>query len=232
MNYNLYAYNNNYVKIYDDNLSYSGCYFVSLTGYSPTHDYQHYYLDSGSTNNLVGVYPDCYCTGRTLFNLIQETPGFRKYYYTARGCEDGVSYYFYSPDPNLPTDKVIKIIDYDGAFETQVCVGYITKTLVDGYKIHLTGFTYDDCSECAASFPTPTPTSTPFPSPTPSALYYKLNSCSDFAPSIYTAITPGVASQRYYDYINNIYYVWDNLTTSVPGSIGSVAIISGQSGCP
>jgi hypothetical protein len=229
LNYHLYAYNGNYVKLYNDSLTYLGNYAVSLTVYDPTHDYQHYYLDSGGTNNLVGVFADCFCTGRTPFNIIQETPGFRKYYYTARGCDDGISYYFNSPDPNLPNNDVIKITDSNGL--NTICVGYVTKTLVEGFSLHVTGSTYGDCAECQASFPTPTPSPTPQPTPTPTPIYYKLDNCSGGGQG-YTSLTPGIASQRYIDPISGIFYVWDNTTTSTPGTIVTVQLVSGQSGCP
>jgi hypothetical protein len=231
LNYNLYAYNQNYVKLYNDSLNYLGNYSVSITTYDPTHDYQHYYLDTGSTNNLVGVFADCSCTGRTPFNIVQEEPALRRYYYTGTRCEDGVSQYFYSYEPNLPNNKTILVTNYD-VFADRFCVNNVTKTSVQGYSNHISGYTFDSCIQCENAFPTPTPTATPLPTPTPTPIYYKLNACSGGFGVVYTAITPGVTNQRYFDYTTSTYYVWDNTTTSVPGVIGSVNILSGQSGCP
>ena len=87
------------------------------------------------------------------------------------------------------------------------------------------------------SSPTTTQTQTPSATATqtPSAtrpLYYKLDACAPETGQGYTAIVPGVASQRYYDFINDVYYVWDNTTTLSPFVIVNVNIVSGQSGCP
>lgn len=86
-------------------------------------------------------------------------------------------------------------------------------------------------TQTATQTRTPTQTGTQTPTPT-RPLYYKLDSCTGGFPQVYTAIIPGIASQRYYDYINAVYYVWDNTTTVSPGTIGTVNIVSGQSGCP
>ena len=77
---------------------------------------------------------------------------------------------------------------------------------------------------------TPTPDVTPSPTPS-NTLYYKLDACIA-SPSIYTTAVPLIASQRYYDFDNDIYYVWDNTTTTFPGTIVTVAIQYGDSGCP
>jgi hypothetical protein len=74
LNYNLYAYIGNYVKLYDDSLNYLGCYTVSGGTYNSGYTYSHFYLSSGYTNTGVGVYDNCSCTGRTPFTLVQETP--------------------------------------------------------------------------------------------------------------------------------------------------------------
>jgi hypothetical protein len=65
--------------------------------------------------------------------------------------------------------------------------------------------------------------------------YYKLNSCEQSGGTVYTQIQPNIASQQYYDYGNNVYYVWDNTSvtdTSSPGVVGNVQLVSSQSGCP
>ena len=89
-------------------------------------------------------------------------------------------------------------------------------------------------SQTATQTLTPTNTRTPnaTPSQTPTrTVYYKLDNCSGGAQG-YTLTAPLIASQRYYDVVNNVYYVWDNTTTVSPGTIPSVSIVSGQSGCP
>lgn len=73
LNYNLYAYIGNYVKLYDDNLTPLGCHEVVLACCDEENDYQHYYISSGYTASGVAVYPDCDCTGNTLFNVVQQT---------------------------------------------------------------------------------------------------------------------------------------------------------------
>ena len=70
--YNLYAYAGNYVQLYDDSLNPLGCHQVQVGTYNENNNYQHYYLASGFTPNLVAVYPDCSCTGRTIFNVVQQ----------------------------------------------------------------------------------------------------------------------------------------------------------------
>lgn len=72
LNYNLYAYIGNYVKVYDDNLNYLGCFQVQADTYNSNNQYSHYYINSGYTTNSVAVYSDCTCTGRTPFTLVQE----------------------------------------------------------------------------------------------------------------------------------------------------------------
>ena len=74
LNYNLYAYIGNYVKVYDDNLNFIDCYQVFEEQYDPTHDYKHYYFSNGYFPELVHVFPDCGCTGRTEFDLVQNVP--------------------------------------------------------------------------------------------------------------------------------------------------------------
>jgi hypothetical protein len=63
-------------------------------------------------------------------------------------------------------------------------------------------------------------------------VYYKLDACAPASGQAYTTIVPILANQRYIDAVNFIYYVWDNTTTTVPGTIVSVNLVSGQTGCP
>lgn len=72
LNYNLYAYIGNYIKLFDDNINYLGCYKVEKGVYNSTYSYQHFYIQSAYTPNSVYVFSDCSCTGRTPFNLVQE----------------------------------------------------------------------------------------------------------------------------------------------------------------
>ena len=73
--YHLYAYANRYVRLFDDSLNYLGCYGVSVVDFDETYTYEHFYLSSGYTDiNLVNIYPDCGCVGRTDMDLVQETP--------------------------------------------------------------------------------------------------------------------------------------------------------------
>ena len=74
INYNLYAYADKFVKLFNDDLEYLGCYEVVIGTYNSANDYQHYYISSGYTDNLVEVFLDCGCEGRTPFIVVQETP--------------------------------------------------------------------------------------------------------------------------------------------------------------
>lgn len=166
LNYNLYAYVGNYVTLYNDNLEYLGCYNVSIEGYDPTHNYQHYYISSGYTGNLVGVYPDCGCTGRTQFNVVQEEPGTaRLFTYIGTGCTDLNTYIFRSSDSFLPSGNFSYTITNTATTET-ICVYN-----VENYFSQITNWiqenAYVDCEACAQSFITPTPTPTMGLTPTP-----------------------------------------------------------------
>lgn len=100
--YNLYAYAGNYVTLYDDNNSYLGCYNVTIGTYNSGYTYQHYYINSGFTFNNVGVYPDCGCSGRTPFDLVQEEPGGpRLFWYRGTECNGTDQYVFTSTGSSL-----------------------------------------------------------------------------------------------------------------------------------
>jgi hypothetical protein len=48
---------------------------VSVVDFDETYTYNHYYLSSGYTDiNIVNIYPDCGCVGRSDMDLVQETP--------------------------------------------------------------------------------------------------------------------------------------------------------------
>lgn len=72
--YNLYAYIEKYVKIYDENLNYIDCYqvFEDTTGLGIGQQ-EKYWISTGFTNASVGVYNDCGCTGTTNMIVVQET---------------------------------------------------------------------------------------------------------------------------------------------------------------
>ena len=63
--------------------------------------------------------------------------------------------------------------------------------------------------------------------------YYKLDSCSVGYGQLYTSIVPDLANQRYIDSVTQVFYVWDNTTTTSPGTIGgNIQKVSGQQTCP
>lgn len=72
--FNLYAYIGRYVKLYDDNLNYLGCYSVSAGTYNSGYTYQHFYISDSYPTSGVSVYDNCSCTGSTDFIIIQQTP--------------------------------------------------------------------------------------------------------------------------------------------------------------
>jgi hypothetical protein len=175
LNYNFYAYVGNYVKLYNDDLEYLGCYNVSVEGFDPTHNYQHYYISSGYTSNLVGVYPDCGCTGRTQFNVVQEEPGTpRLFTYIGTGCTDLETYIFRSNDSFLPGGDFSFTITNTATTET-ICIYN-----VENYFSQITDWieenAFVDCEACAQSFITPTPTPTMGLTPTPTPTRFP-NAC-------------------------------------------------------
>jgi hypothetical protein len=170
--FNLFAYIGNYVQLYEDNLSYLGCYQVQLDTYDPLKTYEHYYLSSGYTPNLVGVYGDCGCSGRTSFNIVQQSACTTNlFWYTGLSCSDSATTYtFKSEDANLLTGTTVYRIQNTGTTTTQ-CVNNVNPTFIqqtDWIQI-LSAFT--SCEECLLipPSPTPTPTLTRTPTQTPSA---------------------------------------------------------------
>ncbi len=76
LNYNMYAYVGNYVNIFTGaTTGYTsiGCYEVQLGQANYTYDYNHVFIGSGYTSSGVAVYSDCGCSGRTSFNIVQQT---------------------------------------------------------------------------------------------------------------------------------------------------------------
>ena len=149
--YNLYAYVGNFVKVYDDSLSYLGCYNVSIGDYNSGYTYQHYFIESGFTLNNVGVYPDCSCTGRTPFNLVQEEPGdTRVFWYRGIECNGTTPYIFTSNTPSLELSGGTNTL-YNPIIFDEVCVSgtttYFTQ-LTDWQQVQ----TFSSCTECTCVY--------------------------------------------------------------------------------
>lgn len=166
--YNLYAYAGNYVKLFTDDLNYLGCYNVQIGQYDSTRTYNHYYLSSGYTQQLVGLYPDCGCTGRTGFNIIQEEPGdSRFFFFSGLSCVDSATTYnFVSTSYVLSGGSASYKIQNSATTLTECvyAVGQTYSSITDW--IEISGYT--DCTDCNYVPPTPTPTMTPTVSITPS----------------------------------------------------------------
>ena len=73
LNFNLYAYIGKYVNVYTDSGSYVDCFEVQLDEPRYDVDYYHYFIGSGYTSAGVGVYNDCSCTERSLFDIVQQS---------------------------------------------------------------------------------------------------------------------------------------------------------------
>jgi hypothetical protein len=175
--YNLYAYIGNYSTFYDDDLNYLGCYLIGLDLFDPAADYQHYYLSSGYTPNLVNVFPDCGCTGRTDFDVVQEEPGIPRFYaYDAEVCgfTGGTPVTVYSSNPYLLTgySNTYKISIPTGVpGEPDFVLGCYTNFIRRPYPAYDYFYQFEhfnSCEECEYVPPTPTPTNTPTVSMTPS----------------------------------------------------------------
>lgn len=171
--YHLYVYAGKFVRLFDDNLNYLGCYEVEIGTYNDSYTYQHFYLSSGYTDiNLINVYPDCGCTGRTDVVVIQQTP-------------PAVTP---SPTPTTtPTPSVTPCIfcyqysftaSTDGLLTWLDCDGILTDTFVSSggtYTISCPGAregsvtgtgTIVKGALCSTTCPTPTPTATVTKTPT------------------------------------------------------------------
>jgi hypothetical protein len=107
-----------------------------------------------------------------------------------------------------------------------------TKTVTISQAAYTTTTTTTTTSTTSTTTIGPTTTTTTTTTPPPGT-YYKLDSCDPSYGTLYTDIIPDVANQRYIDSVTLIYYVWDNTTTTSPGTIGgNIQKVSGQSGCP
>ena len=76
LNYNMYAYVGNYVNIFTGaTTAYTsiGCFKVELGQPNYNYDYDHVFIGSGYTSTGVNVYSDCGCSGRTAFDIVQQT---------------------------------------------------------------------------------------------------------------------------------------------------------------
>jgi hypothetical protein len=73
--YNIFAYIGNYVKLFDDNVNYLGCYqvFQDTTG-DGIGQQEHYFISSGFTNNGVASYANCGCVTEEPLIVVQEPP--------------------------------------------------------------------------------------------------------------------------------------------------------------
>ena len=164
--YNLYAYAGNYVMLYDESFNYLGCHGVQVVDADPNVVYEKFWLGTGYTSNLVGIYPDCSCTGRTEQILVQEEPGVdRLFWYSALDCAtSATTYTFKSTDADLSTGSTIYKIYNTGTTQT-VCVFNPQPTFVQFTPwSYLSAYT--NCEECNVIPPDATPTPTPTPSPT------------------------------------------------------------------
>jgi len=146
-NYHLYLYVGNFVKIYDDSLNYLGCYNVQIGTYNSGYTYNHYFIESGYTSNLVSVYPDCSCTGRTAFNLVQEEPGEPRYFvYSGTECNGSSGYVFSSTGSSLDTTGLVYSI-YNPQIFVQECVSGITPYFITTTDwIVVSG--HSNCDDC------------------------------------------------------------------------------------
>ena len=167
--FNLYAYIGNYVKLYQEDLSYLGCYQVTLDTYDPLRTYEHYWLSSGYTPNLVGVYPDCGCSGRTSFQIVQQSACTTNlFWYTGLSCSDSATTVtFKSEDSALMTGTTTYKVQNSGTTETD-CVFNVSPTFIQNTNWIQILSAYTNCELCNYVPPTPTPTQTPTVSLTPS----------------------------------------------------------------
>ena len=165
--FNLYAYIGNYVTLYEDDLTPLGCYQVTLDTYDPLKTYEHYWLSSGYTPNLVGVYPDCGCSGRTSFQIVQQSACTTNYFwYTGLSCSDSATTYtFKSEDSNLLTGTTVYKIQNSGTSTTE-CVFNTNPTFVQQTDWIQILSAYTNCFDCNLIPPSPTPTKTQTPTPT------------------------------------------------------------------
>jgi hypothetical protein len=166
--YNLFAYAGNYVQLYDEELNPLGCHGVTVVGKNPSYTYEKYYIASAYTPNLVSVYENCGCTGRTEFTIVQEQPAApRPFFYSALDCETSATTYTFISTLSQLSGGSVSYKIYNSGTTQSICVFDPQPTFVQNTPwTYLSAYT--DCEECSfvPETPTPTPTTTPTPTPT------------------------------------------------------------------
>jgi len=232
--YNMYAYVGNYVQLYDESLNQLGCYGVSIADYNPTYTYNKYWISSAFTSNLVSVYENCGCTGRTEFIIVQEAPTADEFfYYTALDCATSATTYTFSSLLSEVSGGSASIKIVNSSTGENVCVFNVLPSFIQATPwSYLSAYT--SCALCESGTITPTPTMTPTVTPTNQVLYWTLNPCEETEPQYSTTIAPLEASQRYIDPITFYRWTWNNVapTTSPLHTLnGSLQRVTGQAGC-
>jgi hypothetical protein len=235
--YNLFAYAGNYVQLYDEELNYLGCHGVSVVSENPTYTYEKFYIASAYTQNLVSVFENCGCTGRTEFEIVQEQPvAPRPFFYTALDCETSATTYTFISTLSQLSGGSVSYKIFNSTTSESVCVFDTQPTFIQNTPwTYLSAYT--NCEECTFVPATPTPTTTPTQTPTPSVTpvnYWTLNACEITEPQYSTTIAPLIASQTYIDPMTSYLWTWDNNapTTSPLHTVnGSLQRVTGQSGC-
>ena len=235
--YNMFAYVGNYVQLYDESLNQLGCYGVSIGNYDPTYIYEKYWISSAYTSNLVSVYENCGCTGRTEFIVVQEAPTADEFFhYSALDCETSATTYTFTSLLSSLSGGTSSYKIYNSTTGQNVCVFNPLPTFIQATPwSYVSGYT--SCAICLAGVVTPTPTTTPTNTPTPSVTpvnYYTVNACEVGEPQYSTLLAPLQASQRYIDPITQYRWTWDNnAPTSSPLHTvnSSLQRVFGQAGC-
>ena len=231
--YNMYAYAGNYVQLYDESLNPLGCYGVSVVPEN-NYTYEKYWISSAYTPNLVSVFENCGCSGRTEFIVVQEQPtDERLFYYTALDCETSATTYTFTSLLSELSGGSASVKIYNATTTESVCVFDTQPTFIQNTPwIYLSAYT--SCEECTFVSPTPSPTMTPTVTPTNQVLYWTLNPCEITEPQYSTTIAPLIASQTYIDPMTSYLWTWNNVspTTSPLHTVnGSLQRVTGGSGC-
>jgi hypothetical protein len=235
--YNLFAYAGNYVQLYDEELNPLGCHGVTVVGKNPNYTYEKFYIASAYTPNLVSVYENCGCTGRTEFEIVQEQPAApRPFFYSALDCETSATTYTFISTLSQLSGGSVSYKIYNSITTESVCVFDTQPTFIQNTPwTYLSAYT--NCEECSFGPPTPSPTTTPTNTPTPSVTpvnYWTLNPCEITEPQYSTTIPPLQASQRYIDPMTLYRWTWNNIapTTSPLHTVNnSLQRVSGQAEC-
>jgi hypothetical protein len=232
----MYAYAGNYVQLYDESLNPLGCYGVSVVPEN-NYTYEKYWISSAYTPNLVSVFENCGCSGRTEFIVVQEQPtDERLFYYTALDCETSATTYTFTSLLSELSGGSASVKIYNATTTESVCVFDTQPTFIQNTPwTYLSAYT--SCEECTFGPPTPSPTMTPTVTPTPSVTpvnYWTLNPCEITEPQYSTTIAPLIASQTYIDPMTSYLWTWNNVspTTSPLHTVnGSLQRVTGGSGC-